>query len=1046
MIAARPAPGPPSAVVGEVARGRLVSLLAGRFDRPVTALVAGAGFGKTTLLAQALRHNLAEPLGIDAWVSCQPDDEDPVQFAAACCEALSPGGAAAARGRGEDVIAAIRQLSPIDVCLVVDDIHQIAGSASARLLAEIVPRLPSNGHIMLSGRTSSDVPLARLRLTGHCVEIGERELAFTPAEERDLARQLDVRAPRRELAGWPALVRLTLTSQGSLAHQFLWEEIVGGLRPAEARILLALALVGWADAATLSSICAEHVETGRLTAKIPLLTVSDNGIMSAHDLWAESLERLFSRDQIEAVLPAVREALRARHDALRLAALAVRVRDMETTRVAARELVRHTMAALPVRRARALLAAADPADHDAPELLLLRAAIAHAIAVDDPAITPMVTRATAAFSAAGDEPGEIAALALAGLVASSRGAYADFLQIALRVAELPSAKADAMLQVHASLVSATLAELGGDLPAALDALSGLPDPGVSHPIREPAARLRVYMLVLAGRADEAVPIAEAALRTSSHAHIRKTPPFVRWSAGDPAEIDALRADEGMAPDTNARDQFFYAALAMYVSASTGDMRRLSAQAGLLDALPVNTDDPRDAAMLTAATVMRLVAMHREDDARRELSDLLSRYPVTDARCDVQLRRALAPVYLLEPAVRPGWDTARLGRCHQRMHDVARALLSARAGGPGRGGLLPEAAEAVAAALEDTDALITMLPLPLSVELAVRAHGHGLPAGVRAADLLQRRLGANVPAELRWQRDNGDELVRRAAGELLESGSTGPLRKIRVEVLGPSRVQVDDAPVQSAAGRRARVRQLLALLAVEPNLRRDRAMALLWPDLDQAAASRNLRVTLTYLRQLFRDHPAGDQAAGEPAAGEPASGGMLDERFLLIDSSSIRLVAHPCLEVDLWQLDAHLAAAAQARAAGSMAEHAGALAAAAALWQGEPLVDLQEIEELAGEVTRVRTALVDCTLALGEVRLSEGRAADAVRCAQAVLAADAYNERAHRLAIATQIQLGDHTAATAAARRMHEAFAEVGTHPSDTTKILLRRIAAAAAAR
>src|SRR5205823_355703 len=101
--------------------------------------------------------------------------------------------------------------------------------------------------------------------------------------------------------------------------------------------------------------------------------------------------------------------------------------------------------------------------------------------------------------------------------------------------------------------------------------------------------------------------------------------------------------------------------------------------------------------------------------------------------------------------------------------------------------------------------------------------------------------------------------------------------------------------------------------------RDRAMALLWPDLDQAAASRNLRVTLTYLRQLFRDHPAGERAAGERAAGglaagapaavAPASGGMLDERFLLIDSSSIRLVAHPCLEVDLWQLDAHLAAAA-----------------------------------------------------------------------------------------------------------------------------------------
>jgi len=320
---------------------------------------------------------------------------------------------------------------------------------------------------------------------------------------------------------------------------------------------------------------------------------------------------------------------------------------------------------------------------------------------------------------------------------------------------------------------------------------------------------------------------------------------------------------------------------------------------------------------------------------------------------------------------------------------------------------------------------------MSVELAARAHSFGLTAGVRAIELLSRRVGQNVRSELAWQREHANDAVRKAAADLLRAAETPTAHQVRIEVLGPARVRIDDEVVASPASRRTRVRQLLSLLAVEPAMRRDRAMALLWPDLDQTAASRNLRVTLTYLRQVLRGSGNGEEAAGSP----------LDERFLVVDSSSIRLIGHPGLDVDLWQLDAHLSAAAQAWAVGDQPAHAAALQAAAELWRGEPLVDLQDLDELGGEVTRVRTALVDATLTLGEVRLSEGKAADSVKSAQAVLAADCYNERAHRLAIATQIQLGDHAAASAAARRMTQALSEVGAAPADTTKILLRRIAA-----
>src|SRR5262249_40250092 len=48
--------GPPSTLSAEVVRTRLLSALTARFDRSVSSIVAGAGFGKTTLLAQAIRQ------------------------------------------------------------------------------------------------------------------------------------------------------------------------------------------------------------------------------------------------------------------------------------------------------------------------------------------------------------------------------------------------------------------------------------------------------------------------------------------------------------------------------------------------------------------------------------------------------------------------------------------------------------------------------------------------------------------------------------------------------------------------------------------------------------------------------------------------------------------------------------------------------------------------------------------------------------------------------------------------------------------------------
>ena len=553
-------------------------------------------------------------------------------------------------------------------------------------------------------------------------------------------------------------------------------------------------------------------------------------------------------------------------------------------------------------------------------------------------------------------------------------------------------------------------------------------------MKETVARFHIYLLVIAGRADEAVPIADTVLRDSSHPHVRRTPPFVHWSAGDVSEMDKIR-DTAPAPDINARDRFFHAALATHVAASVGDAGKLLDLGDQLETMPLNLEEVRDASMLAAASAVRLVALHDEDGAGHFLAEHLHRHPLSDPRCDMQLRRALTTVYVCAPEVRPAWDRARLGRCHRRMHATAAALVAVRQ--VDTSGRQPSGAlcDAISDALTNTDALITMVPLAYSVELAARAHGLGLPAGAHAIELLSHRVGDQVTAEMRWQQSHGDDLVRNAVKDLLDSRPVGELPHVRIEVIGSTRVLIDGQPAENTSARRARVRQLLTLLVVEPSLRRDRAMALLWPDLDQNAASRNLRVTLTYLRQLFQD------GGSAPAVLRPRP----DERFLLVDSSSIRLVAGPGLEVDLWELDAQVVVAARARAAGDVANQTGALTAVAALWHGQPLVDLPDHEELTAEATRVRAALIDSVLSLGEIRLTEGRVIDAVQHSNAVLAADPFVERAHRLSLAAQLQLGDHRAVRAAAQRMNEALGAVGAVPTERTQILLRRTIALAPA-
>src|SRR5262245_9261543 len=294
----RRAPAPPPALHGELVRSRLLEQMARRFAVPVTVVVAGAGFGKSTLLAQAIRANQAEPLGLDVWVSCEPGDGDAEHLAHAVLAALGRG--SDRRNAAQRVLDGLGQLAPIDVCLLFDDLHELpAGSSGEHLLAEIVRELPPHAHVVLAGRRQPGVPLARRRAAGQVVDVGVDGLAFTDVEVAALAELLGQTTTHLvelgSLAGWPSLVRLALSAPHGSPPQFLWEEIVAALTVDERRALLALATLGWGTTADVEVVAGGGgpLDLGALATKVPLIHRDDDGWFGVHQLWEDAAERIF---------------------------------------------------------------------------------------------------------------------------------------------------------------------------------------------------------------------------------------------------------------------------------------------------------------------------------------------------------------------------------------------------------------------------------------------------------------------------------------------------------------------------------------------------------------------------------------------------------------------------------------------------------------------------------------------------------------------------------------------------------------------------------
>lgn len=251
-------------------------------------------------------------------------------------------------------------------------------------------------------------------------------------------------------------------------------------------------------------------------------------------------------------------------------------------------------------------------------------------------------------------------------------------------------------------------------------------------------------------------------------------------------------------------------------------------------------------------------------------------------------------------------------------------------------------------------------------------------------------------------------VRAVPGPHGASGVARPLATVRL--LGPVRIELAGAEVGGPRWSRARVRSLLALVAMEGPCTRRWLCEQLWPDRPGEAASNNLRVTLSYLRAAMREVCAAPEA---------------------IASDRSRIWLSEAFE---WSVDVRhfegLAVRALTHASGAGAERAKAdvLHAALAAYGGELMSQLEVPVHLELERERLGATGVRVASALAELLLEQGDHEGAlhVACRAAVL--DPWSERAGLLVARARAALGDRTGALHAVRRCVALDADLGLAP------------------
>ena len=219
---------PPPSRAGLLRRDALIDRLSASREVPILAVLAPAGYGKSTMLAQWAESDPRQ----FAWLSIDDRDNDPavllsyIAFALGGAAALGPDVAEALASPGPSVwTAAVPRLGaalakrPRAFVLVLDDVDRLTESDSADALVALASHLKDGSQIVLAGRTAGRLPIPRILAGGRGSLIEASDLQLDDHEAAALLRAAGVDLPDEEVAainesteGWPAGLYLTALS------------------------------------------------------------------------------------------------------------------------------------------------------------------------------------------------------------------------------------------------------------------------------------------------------------------------------------------------------------------------------------------------------------------------------------------------------------------------------------------------------------------------------------------------------------------------------------------------------------------------------------------------------------------------------------------------------------------------------------------------------------------------------------------------------------------------------------------------------------------
>ncbi|MEZ4651921.1 MAG: hypothetical protein R3E97_24605, partial [Candidatus Eisenbacteria bacterium] len=173
---------PPRLAPDHLHRERLDRLWGTLEGRRVLLVVAGAGFGKTSFLADRVGRE-TRPVG---WYTLDESDSDPNVFLAHLASAVSGAiGWHDTEAPGSDVNAIVQLLYAAErpPLLIFDDLHTVRpGSRTFGHLSRVLRYLPDGASVVLASREPPAVERARWEVRGEIGEILSSDLAFDAAE------------------------------------------------------------------------------------------------------------------------------------------------------------------------------------------------------------------------------------------------------------------------------------------------------------------------------------------------------------------------------------------------------------------------------------------------------------------------------------------------------------------------------------------------------------------------------------------------------------------------------------------------------------------------------------------------------------------------------------------------------------------------------------------------------------------------------------------------------------------------------------------------